>query len=79
MPDATTDAVTVFEVFDPAGASLELILRDPECFGDIPGLIADQRVRKRDVLRDRSRGQPINELALDLRELGGSELGDDQC
>lgn len=79
MPDATTDAMTVFEVFDPTGTSLELVLRDPEGFGDIPGLIADQRVGKRDVLRDRSRGQPINELALDIRELGRSELGDDQC
>jgi len=78
MPDATTDAMTVFEVFHPAGASLELVLRDPEGFGDISGLIPDQRVGKRDVLRDRSHGQPINELALDLRELGRSEL-DDQC
>ena len=79
MPDATTDAVTVLEVFDPTGASLELILGNSESLGDIPSLITDQRVGKRDVLRDRSRGQPINELALDLRELGRSELGYDQC
>jgi len=79
MPDATTDAVTVLEVFDPTRASLELILRNSESLGDIPGLITDQRVGKRDVLRDRSRGQPINELALDLRELGRSELEYDQC
>ena len=56
MPDATTDAVTVLEVFDPTGASLELILRNSESLGDIPSLITDQRVGKRDVLRDRSRG-----------------------
>lgn len=79
MPDTTTDPVTMLEVFDPARASLELILRDPEGFSDIPGLIADQRVRKGDALGYRSRGQPINELALDLREFGGSKLGGDQC
>jgi hypothetical protein len=69
MPDATTDAVAMLEVFDPAGASLELVLGNPEGLCDIPGLIADQRVRKRNVLRDRGGGQPINELALDLWEL----------
>ena len=79
MPDATTDAVTVLEVFDPARASLELVLGNSEGLGDIPSLITDQRIGKRDVLRDRSGGQPINELALDLWELGRSELGDDGC
>ena len=69
MPDATTDAVTMLEVFDPAGAGLELVLRNSEDLGDVPGLIADQRIGKRDVLRDRSGGQPINELAFDLWEL----------
>lgn len=78
MPDATTNPMTVLEVFDPAGAGLELVLGNPESLSDIPGFIADQRVGKGDVLGDCSRGQPINELALDLRELGRSGLGGDQ-
>ena len=75
MPDTTTDPMAMFEVFDPARASLEFVLGNPEDLSDIPGLIADQRVGKRDVLRDRSRRQPVNELALDLRELRRSEFG----
>ena len=69
MPDTTTDTMTMLKVFDPARASLELVFRNPEGLGDIPGLVADQRIRKGDALRDRGGGQPINELALDLREL----------
>ena len=52
MPDTTTDSVAMLEVFNPAGARLKLVLRNPECLGDIPGLIADQRVGKRNILRD---------------------------
>jgi len=74
MPDTTTDPMTMLKVFDPARASLEFVLGNPEDFSDIPGLIADQRVGKRDILRDRSRRQPVNELALDLRELRRPEL-----
>ena len=75
MPDATTDTVTVLEVFDPARTSLELVLRYFEGFGDIPSSTTDQRIRKVGLL---TRSQPINELALDLWELGRSELGGDQ-
>jgi hypothetical protein len=78
MPDTATDSMTMFEVFNPARASLELILRNPEGLSDIPGLVADQRVGERDALRDRGRGQPIDELALDLRELGRSK-SERQC
>lgn len=76
VPDATTDPMTVLEVFDPTGASLELVLRNFEGLGDIPGSTADQRIGKIGLL---TRSQPINELALDLWELGRSELGGDQC
>jgi hypothetical protein len=69
MPDTTTDTMAMFEVFDPSRASLELVLGNPEGLGDIPGLVADQRIREGDALRDRGGGQPINELALDLWEL----------
>lgn len=41
MPDATANPMSMLEVFDPTGASLELILGDPECFSDIPSLITD--------------------------------------
>lgn len=78
MPDTTTDTVAMLKVFDPARTSLELVLRDPEDLGNIPGLVADQRIGKGDALRDRVGGQPINELALDLWEFGRSELGQDQ-
>ena len=78
MPNTTTDTMTMFKVFDPSRASLELVLRNPEGLSNIPGLVADQRIRKGDALRNRGGGQPINELALDLWELGRSELGQDQ-
>ena len=42
MPDTTTDSVTMLEVFNPARASLKLVLRNSEGFGDIPGLVTDQ-------------------------------------
>lgn len=74
MPDTATDPMAVLKVFDPARASLELILRNPEGLGDIPGLVADQGIGKGDALGDRGGGQPINELALDLGELGRSVL-----
>ena len=74
MPDTAADPVAMLKVFDPARARLELVLRDPEGLGDIPSFVANQRIGKRDVLRDRGGGQPINELTLDLWELGRSEL-----
>ena len=73
MPDTTTDPMTMFEVFNPTGARLELVLRNPKGLGDIPGLVANQRVGERDVLGDGSHRQPIDELALDLWELGRSK------
>lgn len=74
MPNAAADPMTMLKVFDPTRASLELILGNPERFGDIPSFVPDQRIRKCDILRDRSDGQPINELTLDLWELGRSML-----
>lgn len=68
----------MLEVLDPTRTSLKLVLRDPEGLGDVPGLVADQRIRKRDILGDRSRRQPIDELALDLWELGRSKPREDQ-
>jgi hypothetical protein len=78
MPYTTTDAVAMLKVFDPSRAGLELVLRNPEGFGNIPGPVTDQRIGKSDILRDRGSGQPINELALDLWEFGRSELREDQ-
>jgi len=78
MPDTATDSVAMLEVFNPARASLKLVLRDPERFCDIPGPVADQRVGKSDILRDCTRRQPIDELALDLGELGRSDFGERQ-
>jgi hypothetical protein len=75
MPDPTTDSMPMLKVLNPARASLELVLRNSEGLGDFPGFVADQGVGEGDVLRNRTRGQPIDKLALDLRELGGSELG----
>ena len=69
MPDTATDSVAMLEVFNPARASLKLVLRNPKGFSDVPGLVANQRVRKREIRRDRRRRQPIDELALDLGEL----------
>ena len=54
MPDTATDSVAMFEVFNPTRASLKLVLRNPEGLGDIPGLVADQRVGQCDILRDGS-------------------------
>jgi hypothetical protein len=56
MPDTTANPMTMFEVFDPARTGFELVLRNPEGFGDIPCFVADQGIRKRDVLRDRRGG-----------------------
>ena len=70
--------MTMLKVFDPARASLEFILGNPEDLGDVPGLVTDQRIGEGDVLRDRCGGQPINKLTLDLWELGRSELREDQ-
>ena len=68
----------MLEVLDPTRTSLELVLRDPEGLGDVPGLVADQRIRKRDILGDRSRRQPFDELSLDLWELGRSKPRENQ-
>lgn len=76
MPDTAADPVAMLKVFDPARARLELVLRNPEGLGDIPGLVANQRIGKGDILRDRGGGQPINELALDFWELGRSVFRD---
>ena len=74
VPDTTANPMTMLEVFDPTGTGFELVFRNPEGFGDIPCFVADQGVRKRNVLRDRRGGQPINELAFNLWEFGRSEL-----
>jgi len=62
-----TDAVSVLEVLDPAGARLEFVFGDLKLFRNLFCLVADHRVGELHLLVT-ALVQPLGKLGLDLRK-----------